>query len=425
MYRDFLEAFGIDLFGVAFERVIWLMGLVLGLWGLWGALAHLREGRPDAAALRGVVSLGALVFFGYYAYEAFFAASYAYFFKEEVVIHTYALAIVTGFLLAAWVAAREGRRVGIEPGLVLDMSFWALIFGMLGARLLFIIVSHDVYIAACTDPASLATLDPGLHQRLGGQRDCLLVFKFWEGGLVFYGAFLGAATTVWLFARHHKIKPLLLLDTTMPSLALGQAFGRLGCLGAGCCWGNVSTSGWGVRYFGGGGGEPQMPVADAVMRLRRGEPVEPGFLEGLSDAARAAIERGDPLPSSALVDVHTAFIHPTQLYESMGELGIFLALVLWRPHKRIHGELLALWMTFYGFWRTLTEMTRGDKVRGYATEVVVEPLNELLHLPAGHATFLTTSQIIGLALGFSGLALFVWLRRRAAAGFTAGPSGQP
>lgn len=410
MYRDFLEAFGLDLFGIAFERVMWLIGLIVASWGAWGALGQWREGDQSGAALRGVVSLGALAFFGYYAARAFFAADgYELFFAEEVVIHTYALAIVTGFLLSAWVAAREGRRVGISPGLVLDMSFWALIFGMIGARVLFIGVNHELYVAACTDPAAVATLDPALYQRLGGQSDCLLVFKFWEGGLVFYGAFLGAASCVWVFARRNAIRPLVLLDTTIPSLALGQAFGRLGCLGAGCCWGSVCTTEWGVRYA-----ADEMPALDALTRLRRGEPIEPGFLEGLSDATREAIVRGHALSAESLAGVHTAYLHPTQLYESLGELGIFLALLLWRPYKRIHGEILALWMTLYGFWRTLTEMTRGDKVRGYAVEIVVEPINALLRLPEGHATFLSTSQIIGLLLGVSGLAMFVVLRRRAA-----------
>jgi len=389
VYRDFLEAFGIDLQGVAFERVLWLFALSLAGWGLYGGIQQLRAGDTANGALRTVVSVAAVLFFGYSAWQAWFSPTYARFFADEIVIHTYALAIVTGFLLATWVAAREGRRVGIDPTVILDVSFWALIFGMIGARLLFIVVNHETYVAACTDPGQLEHIDPALASRVGPEGDCLLVFRFWEGGLVFYGAFIGAALCVLYYARKHQIRGLVLLDTMVPSLALGQAFGRLGCLGGGCCWGQVCTNDWGIRYHRG-----EMPWLDAVDRMSRGESVRSEFLD--HDAGM------------------TAFVHPTPLYETFGELAIFLALLLWRPYKRCHGEILALWMTLYGFFRTLTEMTRGDRVRGYAVEIAFEPLNRLLALPADHATFLTTSQIIGLALGFGGLSLFYWLRRQAA-----------
>ena len=178
MYNDFLELFGIDLVGLDFERAFWLLCIVFAGWGIVSGIAIVRDGDKADGALRIVLSVAGIIWTGYYAIGAWFSpGSYQLFFEKELVLHTYAVAIVTGFLGGTWIAAREGGRVGIPPGKMLDLAFWSLIAGLVGARLLFILVSVGDYVDACFAPEKV-----GL-----GKSDCTMILRFWEGGLVFYG----------------------------------------------------------------------------------------------------------------------------------------------------------------------------------------------------------------------------------------------
>lgn len=381
MLPDFLELFGVDLYGIAFERVLFLLLLVLGGWGLWGGVADLLDTEDDnidrgSAWVRVAIGGGIVAWSGFKAiYAIFLPGSYTLLFQQELVIHTYALGIVTGFAISVWIAARAAEREGLRQTVILDLAFWALIGGLIGARLVFIVVNVEQYIDACTNPGAV-----GL-----AEADCTLALKFWEGGLVFYGAFLGAALVFVAFARKHNLDVLRLIDLCIPTLALGHAYGRFGCLGAGCCWGGVCTGDWGVVYPKGA------PAFDAQLQAFSDNP----------ELLRTLRETG-----------HTLHAHPTQLYESFGEAAIFLFLILYRPWRRIHGELFALWLMLYGAFRTLSEITRGDRLRGYLFEIEVPFINTLFSVPQDHPTFLATSQFMGLLLLTAGAILWWHLGRK-------------
>ena len=116
-------------------------------------------------------------------------------------LHTYGMAIAVGFIVAISLSAREARRCGIYPGqsppmnddqrdrasnTVMDLAFWVLIAAIVGSRVYFILVNW-------TGPEGY-----GNH--------LINIFKFWTGGLVFYGGLLGAVgTSIW-YARAHKIQ---------------------------------------------------------------------------------------------------------------------------------------------------------------------------------------------------------------------------
>jgi phosphatidylglycerol:prolipoprotein diacylglycerol transferase len=163
------------------------------------------------------------------------------------------------------------------------------------------------------------------------------VLAFWEGGLVFYGGFIGAALTAWWYMRRHAMPFLAHADTLIPSVAIGHFFGRLGCFCAGCCWGDVAHR--------------HLPW------LAKFPPESLAYQTFASRANPAAYLAGDRLATLPL--------HPTQLYESFGELGLFLLLVLVvRPGKRFHGQVLATWLMLYAVLRTVVELFRGDVERG-------------------------------------------------------------
>lgn len=291
-------------------------------------------------------------------------------------IHLYAVMIATSFIAGVWLAARYGERVGLDRDMILDLCWWLLVAGLVGSRIGFIVTQFDQYWLPCVDIAEYNRLYP---QDPLTEPDCLRLLKFWNGGLVFLGGVVLALFTLVWFTRREKVKLLPVADALIPSLALGQFFGRLGCLAAGCCWGKVSDAPWAIHF----------PKGSMVHYLHAEEHlISHGAAESLG-------------------------VHPTQLYDAGAGLLIFIALILIRQRKRWHGQVFAWWLLLYPLARSTIELFRGDdEERGFLFEVVSEPLNNLLGLPNGSITFLSTSQFISLCLAAVAVVLIVRHRRR-------------
>ena len=275
-------------------------------------------------------------------------------------VHMYAVMIALGFVVGIWMAVRYGERVGFDRDLILDLCWWLLVSGLVGSRIAFIIVNWEQYYYPCVDYEHFNTLFP---DRQITEPDCTRLLRFWNGGLVFYGGVIGAMLTMVWFLRREGLKILPMADVLIPSLAIGQFFGRLGCLAAGCCWGKVTDLSWGIEF----------PQRTMVWWQHR----KAGLLEHSAD--------------------HALAIHPTQLYDSLCGLLLFLFLIWIRQRKRFHGQVFLLWMAIYPLMRSTVEVFRGDDAeRGFIFRWVSEPVNEFLGLPSGSATFLSTSQFISL-----------------------------
>jgi phosphatidylglycerol:prolipoprotein diacylglycerol transferase len=268
-----------------------------------------------------------------------------------VPVHTYGILVAGGFLVAMSMAARAAERAGLDKEKVLDLSFGILVAAMIGSRVLFIIVNWDEY----------------THDLVG-------IFEFWKGGLVFYGGFIGAVLfSIW-YMRRHRMEFLPYADALAPTVAIGQALGRLGCFSAGCCWGEA---------------------CDAHYALAARFP--PESLAYQSQASNHIITPGA---------LSTIPIHPTQLYEALGTALIFLFLTYWRSRKRFHGELLALYLMMYAPLRAVVETFRGDEERGRV-------LN-FLGGWARHAWWnLSTSELISVGIFAAGVAIYVTQSRKA------------
>ena len=239
-------------------------------------------------------------------------------------LHSYGLMLALAFVVAIWLAQREAIRVGQDPQAVADLSFWILVSALVGSRLYFILVNWNDYFGS----NAWLTTRAGRIPRL---------FALWEGGLVFYGGFIAAALTAWWYLRKKQIPFLPYADTLLPSVAFGQFLGRIGCFGAGCCWGRAA--------------DPHLPWAARF-------PPE-------SLAFQSLAQRPDPGRWLAPDHLHTVALHPVQLYESAGELLIFAFLVfVLRPRKRFHGQVMAAWLMVYALLRATTETFRGDVERG-------------------------------------------------------------
>ncbi len=239
-------------------------------------------------------------------------------------LHTYGLLIASAFLVGIWLAQREGRRRGQSPERLGDLAFWILVAALVGSRVYFILVNWGDYFGA----RALVATPFGRIPRL---------LAFWEGGLVFYGGFIGAALTAWWYMRRAGMAFLPHADTLIPSVAFGHFLGRLGCFSAGCCWGDVAHRHlpWAARF----------PPA--------------------SLAYQTFANRDDPSAFIAPDRLSTLPLHPVQLYEAFGELAIFVLLVVAiRPRKAFHGQVLASWLLLYAVLRTVVELFRGDVERG-------------------------------------------------------------
>jgi len=287
-------------------------------------------------------------------------------------LHTYGVLIAVGFLLAVVMTARQARREGTDPDRLLDLGFWLLVSGFVGARILFILTDLGYYVGSCRGTGAARTAGQVVW-------DCTKALHVWEGGVVWYGGFLAAlGVGVWIL-RRRRTKILRTADLIMPAVPLGHFFGRLGCFAAGCCYGKPTASAIGVAF-----GPKSLAVSD------------------LADALTPGATATMPL-------------HPTQLYEAGGELLIFFWLLWLGRRKRFDGQVLLAYLFIYPLLRTVVEVFRGDAARRYVVALATRGLNGLLGLPPDAPSFLSVSQLISLLVAAGALALWLALRRRHAA----------
>jgi phosphatidylglycerol:prolipoprotein diacylglycerol transferase len=140
-------------------------------------------------------------------------------------IPTYGTLLAIAFLAGLWVVAREARRQGLDPQILTDLAVWALLGGLIGARILLVVVDWDYY---WSNPREMWSL-----VRSGG---------------VFYGGLVGGILVGIWYVLRHKLSVWRVADVTAPAIVLGQSIGRLGCLAAGCCWGKPTDVAWAVKF---------------------------------------------------------------------------------------------------------------------------------------------------------------------------------
>ncbi len=286
-------------------------------------------------------------------------------------LHTYGVLIVTGFLVAMYVCHREAKRQGEMAEDVLDFAFWALLGGMIGARVVFILVNFQQYFVT---------------QFWHPKYKIPSIFVVWEGGLVFYGAALGGFVAYWWFAKSRKLHMLKFADICVLGLPIAHVFGRLGCVAAGCCWGDA------------------MYHVDAAGQIVSHIPFAAYFPEG--SLAYSSLVQSEPQDVvHRMRELHTTMpLFPSQLAESFGEACVFLVLLVVRSRKWFHGQVLLTYFILYPILRSTLEMFRGDAERGYVIPGV-----------------LSTSQFISLLVAAIALATIVVLRRRGLASHAAVP----
>jgi len=120
-------------------------------------------------------------------------------------IRWYGVLIASGMALGLWLASREARRRGEDPEALIKAAELALVGGLIGARLYYVLFNWDYY-----------SQFPGK------------IIAVWEGGLAIHGGLIAGLLVGGLYARLKRLPILTYLDIIAPSLALGQAVGRWG-----------------------------------------------------------------------------------------------------------------------------------------------------------------------------------------------------
>lgn len=209
-------------------------------------------------------------------------------------VHGYGLMIGIGFILALFLGEYRAKKKGMKEEAIIDLAIIAAVGGFLGAKILYIIVSFKEFLQ---NPLAV----------IGSE------------GFVVYGGIISGVLCCMLYCKVKKLKFLDYFDIVMPEVALAQAFGRIGCFLAGCCYGRETTSRFGVVF-------PEGGLAPAGVKLI-----------------------------------------PTQLISSAGDFLIMIVLLLYyRKNKKdgTPGNVGFLYMLLYGVGRFLVEFLRNDNRGG-------------------------------------------------------------
>ncbi len=237
-------------------------------------------------------------------------------------IYFYGLIVGLGVIAGILTAVRVAKASGQDPELYWDFALYAVIFSVLGARIYYIIFSWSEF-----------------------RDNPLRMFNFRQGGLAIYGGVIAAFLTLFVYARVKKQNALLMGDTAIAGLILGQAIGR---------WGNFMNREVFGRYYN-GLFSMQIPV------------------EAVRDASDITEEIAAHIPEGA----NYINVHPTFLYESLWNLVVFALILLWRRHKKFDGELCLLYFAGYGLGRFFIEGIRTDTLFVPGTKI---PVSQLLSL---------------------------------------------
>lgn len=161
------------------------------------------------------------------------------FYLGPLQIRFYGIAYVVAFIVGTAIATRHLERRGVSRNVAGDIAFWAIVFGLIGARLYFVVQSGWYWYL--THP---------LH-----------IFAFWEGGMAFFGAIFAALIVLMVMARRHHINFWDLLDAGVLFAAAGQPIGRLGNVMNGEILGPPSNLPWAIRYTNPASMAPHLGVA--------------------------------------------------------------------------------------------------------------------------------------------------------------------
>ncbi|MBM3963588.1 MAG: prolipoprotein diacylglyceryl transferase [Planctomycetes bacterium] len=321
-----------------------------------------------------------------------------------VPVRGYGVMMMLGVACAVWVAKRRTGQIGVTIDAFMALALWTVVSGLIGARLFYIVQKWN---------------------ELGGDNlmsKLWVAFQFTEGGLVVYGSAIGGLIGILIWTYRNRIPPIPLIDAIVPAFFIGLAFGRVGCLLNGCCYGGICESDLPTIAF------PRGAPA-YVDQLHRGSLL--GIHTTGDSDQNARIERVDPkswaeghsirqgqsmnslefhtLPPRSISDMlalpelegsveidrkvvrlppedfpRTSLrVHPAQIYASISAFLLFLwssSIPNW--HLR-SGLVFGSGLIAYGILRVLEEIIRVDEAGQFGTQLSIAQWISLLGIISG------------------------------------------
>jgi len=211
-------------------------------------------------------------------------------------VRSWGAMLLIGFILGYWLAIKRAGKYSIPKSALLDLALYLLLAGIIGGRFVYVLLNWRYY----------------LHNPFQ-------IIAIWNGGLSFYGSLGAGVLTAIAFARRRNINFWHLADLLTPSLALGYAFGRIGCFLNGCCYGVPTNLPIGVRF-----------PFDLIPR------------------------------------------HPVQLYAFAANILFMFVLLWYDKRKTATGQTFALYMMLYAFYRFYAEILR----KGATAEILFDGITQ-------------------------------------------------
>ncbi|MDR2772750.1 MAG: prolipoprotein diacylglyceryl transferase [Elusimicrobiota bacterium] len=202
-----------------------------------------------------------------------------------------ALGFAAGMFYVSFQAKKKSPQI-ISQDDLFSLLFYTIIAAVVGARALFVIAEYPEMII----------------------NNPLEMFAIWEGGLVFYGGFIGSILCAFFYIKKKKLNVAKVFDLFAPAVALGHFLGRIGCFMAGCCNGKPTDMPWAIVF---------------------------------NNPDSLSLIKGIP-------------VHPVELYESFTNLILFIVLHNYNKKNHKDGLAIAAYLLAYSIYRFIFEFFRGD-----------------------------------------------------------------
>ncbi len=254
-------------------------------------------------------------------------------------VYWYGIFIGAAIILGTYLAMRYMKKIGGNPDDILDFMLYGVIFCIIGARLYYVIFSWDMY-----------------------KDNPMDIFNLREGGLAIYGGIIAAVIFGIFYVKKRKLNFWDMADIMIPSVPLGQAIGR---------WGNFFNR----EAFGG--------FTDGLFAMRyKLSQVSPSNLT--EDILQNTIVSGG---------VEYIQVHPTFLYESLWNIGVFALLIILRKSGKFKQGIFAWYLILYGIGRLWIEGLRTDSLYLFGSGIRV-------------------SQALSALMIAAGIVMVIWFRRK-------------
>ncbi len=202
-------------------------------------------------------------------------------------VHGYGLMIAIGVMVALFVGVKRAPKLGLNQDHIYNLTFYCLVFGLLGAKLLFGIVEIKSILK-----------DPSIF--LSGT------------GFVVYGGIIVGVLAGFIYCRVKKLEFFRYADIVLPSVAIAQGFGRIGCFLAGCCYGRETDSWFSITFH-----------------------------------------------NSQMAPNNVALV-PTQMISTSCNFALAIGLILYANKEKKPGRVTALYLICYSIGRSIIEVFRND-----------------------------------------------------------------